>query len=209
MNVVFLGPPGAGKGTQAQRVSKRLGIPHVSTGEIFRAAIAAGSELGKQVERVIASGQLVPDTLTNEIVRERLSQPDAAQGAMLDGYPRSVAQAQFLAQIGWATTAVVNIAVPDDVLVRRLSGRRVCAACKAIDHVETAPDGICRTCGGKLTQRADDAPESVSQRLVVYHEVTAPLEDWYSANGNLLTIDGSLDIDAVTEAILAALECGA
>ncbi|KYH33671.1 adenylate kinase [Neomoorella mulderi] len=212
MRLVLLGPPGAGKGTQAGVISERLGVPHISTGDMFRRAIKEGTELGRQAEKYLQSGGLVPDAVTIGLVQERLSQPDCRQGFLLDGFPRTVAQAEaldaWLAGRKEKLDAVIDIEVPREELLERLTGRRVCRQCGATYHLQYNPPaeaGKCDVCGGELVQRADDTAATVSKRLDVYREQTAPLIAYYRQRGRLKEIDGSQDIAAVTRAIGTAL----
>lgn len=205
MNVVFLGPPGAGKGTQAVRVCERLNIPQISTGDILRKAIKEQTETGLKAKAFIDQGQLVPDDVVIDIVRERLAMPDCQNGYILDGFPRTVPQAQALS--GFARIdAVVDIEVSDDKLVARLSGRRVCPACSTTYH-ESRLSGKtdCDKCGAALIQRDDDKAETVLNRLKVYHDQTAPLIDFYGKQGLLRTVDGSQPLDDCFADILKAL----
>lgn len=205
MNVVFLGPPGAGKGTQAVRVCERLGIPQISTGDILRKAIREQTETGLKAKSYIDQGLLVPDEVVIDIVRERLAMPDCQNGYILDGFPRTVPQAQALA--GFARIdAVIDIEVSDEQLVARLSGRRVCPACGATFHVSSLGGRTdCDKCGTGLVQRDDDKAETVLNRLNVYHAQTAPLIDYYGSQGLLKTVDGSQPLDDCFAAILRAL----
>lgn len=205
MNVVFLGPPGAGKGTQAVRVCERLGIPQISTGDILRKAIREQTETGLKAKSYIDQGLLVPDEVVIDIVRERLAMPDCQNGYILDGFPRTVPQAQALA--GFARIdAVIDIEVSDEQLVARLSGRRVCPACGATFHVSSLSGRTdCDKCGAGLVQRDDDKAETVLNRLNVYHAQTAPLIDYYGSQGLLKTVDGSQPLDDCFAAILRAL----
>lgn len=205
MNVVFLGPPGAGKGTQAVRVCERLGIPQISTGDILRKAIKEQTVTGLKAKAFIDQGQLVPDDVVIDIVRERLAMPDCENGYILDGFPRTVPQAQALAGFA-AIDAVVDIEVSDGELVSRLSGRRVCPACSATYHQSRlAGQTACGKCGNTLIQRSDDMPETVLSRLRVYHDQTAPLIDFYGKQGLLKTVDGSQPLDDCFADILKAL----
>jgi adenylate kinase len=191
MNLIFLGPPGAGKGTLAAVASKFYGIPHISTGEIFRAAIKNETELGKKVKSIIESGGLVPDELTIALVKERLSQADAQKGWILDGFPRTIPQAEALEGIKAADFAV-NFDIANEAVVERLSGRRVCKGCGQNYHVKFQPtkkDGICDACGGELFVREDDKPESIKKRLEVYRAQTEPLIAFYREKNKLLDID--------------------
>ena len=205
MNVVFLGPPGAGKGTQAVRVCERLGIPQISTGDILRKAIREQTETGLKAKSYIDQGLLVPDEVVIDIVRERLAMPDCQNGYILDGFPRTVPQAQALA--GFARIdAVIDIEVSDEQLVARLSGRRVCPACGATFHVSSLGGRTdCDKCGAGLVQRDDDKAETVLNCLNVYHAQTAPLIDYYGSQGLLKTVDGSQQLDDCFAAILRAL----
>ena len=206
MNIIFLGPPGAGKGTQAQLICQKLGIPQISTGDMLRAAIANQTETGLKAKSFMDAGQLVPDEVVIAIVKERLQAEDCKAGYILDGFPRTVAQAVALGGIA-DIQAVVNIAVADEALVKRLSGRRVCPVCGAPYSVERLVGQTqCAVDGATLIQRDDDKPETVLGRLTVYHQKTAPLIDFYRKEGKLLDIDGDQDAQAVTAAILTALE---
>lgn len=212
MRVVLLGAPGAGKGTQARILATRYGVPHVSTGDLFRDHLSRGTPLGQEARQYMDQGLLVPDAVTEAMVAERLDGEDAARGFVLDGFPRTVGQAEALADLGRARgftlTAVVHLVVPVGRLVSRLSGRRVCPKCGASYHVELDPPevpGVCDRCGGALTQRADDTAETVATRLRVYHEQTAPLIAFYEAAGLLRAVDGDQSVEAVTAAIISAL----
>lgn len=206
MNVIFLGPPGAGKGTQAQRVSAALGIPQISTGDILRRAIADKTKTGLEAKSYIDAGQLVPDSVVIAIVEERLTMPDCANGYILDGFPRTVPQAEALAKLQ-SIDSVINLDVPDAHLVNRLSGRRVCIKCGATYHVSMLKDGAdpCVACNDKLVQRDDDKEETVRSRLAVYHAQTAPLVAFYEKEGILHTIDGAQSMDTIYDAILKTL----
>lgn len=204
-NLVFLGPPGAGKGTQAARISARLGLPHISTGDILRAAIREGSPIGLKAKSYMDAGNLVPDEVVIGIVQERIAQADCANGYILDGFPRTLPQAEALAKITTITMAV-NIAVEDELLVKRLSGRRVCPACGLTTHVDTYSGENCPTCGKPLVQRADDNEATIRNRLSVYNKQTQPLIDYYQGQGLLVEVDGYQQIDLVTEAIVRAIE---
>ena len=199
MKMVFLGPPGAGKGTLAVMASERRKLPHISTGDLFRAAIRNETALGKQVKNMLAEGKLVPDDLTIAIVKERLSLEDARGGWILDGFPRTTGQAQALQALD-PVELVVNFDVSDRVILFRLTGRRVCRECGKIYHVDTMPPiraGICDACGGPLYVRPDDREDSIKTRLLAYREQTEPLIAWYGRLGCLVTIDGSGSPDAV------------
>ena len=204
MNVIFLGPPGAGKGTQAVRVCERLGIPQISTGDILRRAMREGTPTGLAAKSYVDKGQLVPDSVVIDIVRERLAQEDCAGGYLLDGFPRTVPQAEALAGFA-AIDAVIDIDVSDEKLIERLSGRRVCPACGGTYHISHLKGDTCEKCGGKLIQRDDDKAETVLSRLSVYHAQTAPLIDYYDARGLLRKVDGSAPMDDCFSAILSAL----
>lgn len=193
MRMVFLGPPGAGKGTLAAMASTRLGLPHISTGDLFRAAIGEGTELGNKVKGILAEGKLVSDELTIELVKERLSKEDASKGWILDGFPRTTNQAQALENFD-PVDRVVNFDVEDPLILFRLTGRIVCKACGKIYHARTMPpkeSGVCDACKGQLYTRPDDSEEAIRTRLTAYRQQTAPLIDWYGAKNKLSTIDGS------------------
>lgn len=209
---MFLGPPGAGKGTQAGKLAERVGVPHVSTGDMFRAAIAAGTPMGRAAQPYVERGGYVPDEIVVGVVRERLSQDDCRGGFVLDGFPRTVPQAEaldrLLAEQGTQLDAAVHLVVDDDTVVRRLSGRRVCPACGAIYHVEAdaaARAGSCPRCGAALVQRGDDAEETVRRRLQVYREQTQPLVEYYRRRGALVEVDGVGTVQEVGERIGRAL----
>lgn len=206
MNIIFLGPPGAGKGTQAQIVCQKLGIPQISTGDMLRSAIANQTETGLKAKEYMDQGQLVPDQVVIDIVKERLAMDDCRNGYILDGFPRTVEQAKALSKFA-DIDAAINLDVPDEVLVNRLSGRRVCPACGAPYHVDRL-DGAtdCKACSTPLIQRDDDKPETVLNRLKVYHQKTAPLIDHYQSQGKLKNIFGGGDLESITAEILTALE---
>ena len=205
MNVIFLGPPGAGKGTQAVRVCEQLGIPQISTGDILRRAIKDQTPTGLAAKSYIDKGQLVPDSVVIDIVRERLAQDDCANGYLLDGFPRTVPQAQALATFA-DIDVVIDIEVSDEALTKRLSGRRVCLACGGTYHVATLNGATtCAKCGAELIQRDDDKAETVLNRLSVYHAQTAPLIDFYTEKGLLKAVDGAKPMDECFNAILNAL----
>ena len=208
MKIVLLGPPGAGKGTQAKSISNRYSIPHISTGDIFRKNISEGTPLGIEAKSYIDKGQLVPDEVTIGIVQERLLEDDCKKGFLLDGFPRTIAQAEaletFLKENGIVLDAVLDVNVPAEILVRRMVGRRVCKGCGATFHVEfNAPkqEGICDVCGTPLIQRADDTYETANSRLEVYDNNTAPLLDFYNTRGLLKTVNGDQALDKVFEDI--------
>lgn len=205
MNVIFLGPPGAGKGTQAVRVCERLGIPQISTGDILRRAMKEGTPTGLAAKSYVDKGLLVPDEVVIAIVRERLAMEDCQKGYILDGFPRTVPQAEALAQFA-RIDAVIDIEVSDEKLTERLSGRRVCLNCGGTYHVSTlGGKTTCEKCGNELIQRNDDKAETVLSRLSVYHAQTAPLIDYYAKLGLIRTIDGAQPMEACFEAILCAL----
>ena len=205
MKMIFLGPPGAGKGTQAVRVCERLGIPQISTGDILRRAIKDQTPTGLAAKSYIDKGQLVPDSVVIDIVRERLAQDDCANGYLLDGFPRTVPQAQALATFA-DIDVVIDIEVSDEALTKRLSGRRVCLACGGTYHVATLNGATtCAKCGAELIQREDDKAETVLNRLSVYHAQTAPLIDFYTEKGLLKAVDGAKPMDECFNAILNAL----
>ena len=208
MTVVLLGPPGAGKGTQAARIVEKYGVPHISTGDIFRANIKAGTELGKRAQEYMNRGELVPDELVVEIATDRLAADDCKEGFLLDGFPRTVFQAEkldeFMASKGRKIEHVLNIEVGRDDLMARLTGRRVCKSCGASFHVVNIPpkqEGICDNCGAELVQRADDNEETASNRIEVYNRETKPLIDYYEKAGNIVNIDGGKAAEDVFAAI--------
>lgn len=213
MHILLMGPPGAGKGTQAAELVKAFNIPHISTGDMFRAAIKEGTELGKQAKACIDAGKLVPDELTVGIVRERLSKDDCQKGFILDGFPRTVEQADALngimKEIGLTLTRVLNISVPASELIERAVGRRICKKCGATYHVKFNPpkqEGICDNCGEALTQRADDTAETMKNRLSVYEASTKPLIDYYQKAGIYTEVDGRQAIDKVTKELIETLK---
>ena len=208
MKLILLGAPGAGKGTQAEILCKKLGIPSISTGNILRAAIKDGTPTGLKAKSYIDAGKLVPDEVIIGIVNERLSQDDCAKGYILDGVPRTIAQAEALEKAGIQFDAVVSIEISEDEILRRMSGRRVCEACGSSYNVEALPprvEGICDNCGGKLIQRKDDTPETVRERLKVYHTETEPLVGFYAQRGLLKSVAVNGTKEATAQAILAAL----
>ncbi|MBW1975613.1 MAG: adenylate kinase [Deltaproteobacteria bacterium] len=212
MNIILLGPPGAGKGTQAKRMIDRYGIPQISTGDMLRAAVQAGTPLGLEAKKYMDAGQLVPDEVVVGLVKERIQQDDCKKGYMLDGFPRNVSQAEtldkMLSELGQKIDHVVCIEVPEDELVKRLTGRRTCRQCGAGYHVIFDPpkkDGVCDKCGGELYQRDDDNEETVKSRLKVYKEQTEPLIEYYEKQGKLRRIDGVGSIDEIFNRIVAVL----
>ncbi len=212
MRAVLVGPPGAGKGTQAQILASELSIPKVSTGDIFRANVSGGTELGKQAKAYMDRGDLVPDEVTNAMVRDRLAQEDAQGGFLLDGFPRNVAQAEtlnkILGDLDERLDAVLELRVDEEEVVKRLSGRRSCRNCGHVQHVDFDPPataGVCDACGGELFQREDDKEETIRHRLEVYREQTAPLVQFYENEGILLTIEAVGSVADVTARAKAAL----
>jgi adenylate kinase len=212
MHIILMGPPGAGKGTQAALLAQQQGIPHISTGDIFRANIQGETDLGKQVKQYLDAGKYVPDELTNAIVKDRLAQPDCQKGFILDGFPRTADQAAalevMLQELGLKLAGVVKIEVPDELLVERAEGRRVCKSCGATYHVKFNPPqvaGVCDKCGGELYQRSDDHAEKVAVRLQEYHSKTAAVLAYYTERGLVKTVNGDQPVAAVTEAIVRAV----
>ena len=208
MNLILLGAPGAGKGTQAELLVKKLSIPAISTGNMLREAMANGTELGKKAKKYMDDGLLVPDELILGIVADRVARPDCQKGFILDGVPRTLAQAQALEDMGVKIDHVVSIEVDDKEIEGRMTGRRVCAKCGASYHVVANPpktEGVCDLCGGELVIRKDDAPETVRKRLEVYHASTEVLKDFYAKLGRLRTVNGSQPIEKANEDILAAI----
>lgn len=208
MKLIFLGPPGAGKGTQAALISEKLGIPTISTGDMLRSAIKAGTPTGMKAKTFMDAGQLVPDDVIIGIITERLAQADCAGGYILDGVPRTIAQAQALENAGVTFDRVISLEVPDEAIVERMSGRRVCAKCGATYHTVNKPpkaEGVCDACGGELTIRSDDAAETVRQRLAVYHKETEPLKAFYDQRGKLQEVSGDQGMENTTKAILDIL----
>ena len=206
MRLILIGPPGAGKGTQAKFICEKFGIPQISTGDMLRAAIAAGTEMGRKAKEYMDQGQLVPDEVVIGIVKDRLADPDCQKGYILDGFPRTVEQAKALSTFAKIDVAI-NLDVPDDVLVKRLSGRRVCPLCGAPYHVDRLNgETVCRADGTPLIQRDDDKAETVLNRLAVYHQKTAPLIDHYREAGLLKNIGGGLSLEEISEEIFRTLE---
>jgi adenylate kinase len=214
MNLVLLGPPGAGKGTQALRLKTRYELAHLSTGDMLREAVAAGTEVGRQAKAIMDAGRLVSDDVINRLVAERIEQPDCARGFILDGFPRTLAQAEaldrMLAERKSAVTAVVELEVDDDALVERISGRFACAQCGAGYHDRfkpTAKPGVCEVCGStEFVRRKDDTPETVRARLKAYHDQTAPLLPYYRTKGLLVSVDGMAEIDRVTDELFKEID---
>jgi len=213
LRLVLLGPPGAGKGTQASAIISKYSIPHISTGDIFRANIKNGTELGKQVEAYMNKGLLVPDELVVSIVKDRLTEEDCKDGFLLDGFPRTVNQAEALDEelkkMNLKLDKVVNIQVGKEILIERAIGRRICKNCGATYHIKFNPpkeENICDKCGGKLHQRDDDKVETVEKRIEVYHEQTKPLIEYYDKKGLLLNVDGTKPVEEVFNEIIASLE---
>ena len=212
MKIIMLGAPGAGKGTQAIKIAEKYNIPHVSTGDIFRANIKGGTELGMEAKSYMDKGQLVPDELTVRILLDRVAKDDCKNGYVLDGFPRTIAQADALdkavTELGESVDYAINVDVPDENIVNRMGGRRACVKCGATYHLQYAApktEGVCDTCGGELTQRADDKPETVLERLNVYHEQTQPLIDFYAERGILKNVDGTQDMNKVFADIVEIL----
>lgn len=208
MKLILLGAPGAGKGTQAEFLCKELSIPAISTGNMLREAIQNQTPVGLEAKRFMDNGQLVPDDVIVGIVEERVARDDCANGYILDGVPRTIAQAEALERIGVAIDNVVSIEIEDAVIENRMSGRRVCSRCGASYHVTANPpkiDGVCDLCGAELTIRKDDRPETVRERLAVYHRLTEPLKDFYQARGKLRIVQGNQPIETVRREILTAL----
>ena len=212
MKIIMLGAPGAGKGTQAKKIAEKCGIPHISTGDIFRANIKNGTELGKKAKTYMDQGLLVPDELVCDLVVDRIQQDDCKKGYILDGFPRTIPQAESLDKalqaIGEKMDYAIDVEVPDENIVNRMCGRRACVGCGATYHLVYAPtkkEGICDACGGELILRDDDKPETVQKRLGVYHEQTQPLIDYYKNQGILREVDGSVDMEDVFKEILNIL----
>lgn len=212
MKIVMLGAPGAGKGTQAKKISAKYNIPHISTGDIFRANIKEGTELGKKAKEYMDQGLLVPDELVLDLIVDRLGKDDCKNGYVLDGFPRTIPQAEALEKAlgkqGQKIDYALDIDVPDENIINRMSGRRACVGCGATYHLVYAPtkvEGVCDVCGKNLILRDDDKPETVKKRLGVYHEQTKPLIDYYENAGTLRTLDGTIDIEDVFQAIVKIL----
>lgn len=208
MNLILLGAPGAGKGTQAEIISEKLGIPQISTGNILREAVKNGTECGLKAKSYMESGALVPDEVVIGILKDRIAEDDCKNGFILDGFPRTVPQAEALEAMGVNIDKVLSIDVPDSDIQARISGRRVCEKCGASYHVDFKPtkvEGICDKCGGNAVQRKDDAPETVIERLKTYHVQTAPLADFYAAKGKLTRVKGLDGVEATSKVVLEAL----
>ena len=209
MKLILLGAPGAGKGTQAEKICEKLNIPAISTGNILRAAVKDGTEMGLKAKSYMDAGQLVPDEVVIGIIKDRLVEDDCKNGFILDGFPRTIPQAQALEDMGVEIDAVVDIEVPDEKITARMSGRRVCSKCANSYHMEYKKpkvEGVCDACGGELVQRKDDAPETVQARLVEYHEMTEPLKDFYDSLGKLVVVEGQEEVADTTKLVFAALE---
>ncbi len=212
MKIIMLGAPGAGKGTQAKKIADKYQVPHISTGDIFRANIKNGTELGQKAKAYMDQGMLVPDELTLELIMDRFQNPDCKNGYVLDGFPRTIPQAEALTKAleekGESIDFAINVEVPDENIVNRMGGRRACLACGAtyhIVHIPTKVEGICDRCGAELVLRDDDKPETVQKRLDVYHSQTQPLIEYYSAQGKLAEVDGTQEMEAVFESIVQIL----
>ena len=208
MKIIMLGAPGAGKGTQAEIISKKLNIPTISTGNILRAAVKNGTPVGLKAKEYMDAGKLVPDEVIIGIVAERLAQPDCENGYILDGVPRTIAQAEALEKAGIVFDNVISIEISDETIIDRMGGRRACVGCGATYHVVSAPskeEGKCDKCGAQLVLRDDDKPETVKNRLAVYHNETEPLKDFYLARGVLKSVDNQSTIEATTKVVEAAL----
>lgn len=209
MNLILLGAPGAGKGTQAEKICEKYNIPAVSTGNIIREALKNGTDMGLKAKSYIDAGALVPDEVVIGIIKERLAEDDCKNGFILDGFPRTIPQAEALDTMGINIDKVVDIEVPDEKIASRLSGRRVCLKCGATYHLEYKKpknDGICDVCGDELVQRKDDKPETVIDRLNVYHEQTEPLKDYYAKTGKLVVVEGQEEVADTTALVFKALE---
>ncbi len=208
MNLILLGAPGAGKGTQAEVICKALNIPTISTGNMLRAAVKAGTEYGLKAKAAMDAGDLVSDDIVIGILKDRIKEPDAQNGFILDGFPRTVPQAEALDAMGVTIDKVIEIHVPDEKIQQRLGGRRVCLDCGATYHVDYKPskvEGVCDVCGKQLVIRKDDEPETVKSRLKTYHEQTAPLKDYYEAQGKLVTVEGQEEVADTSRLTLEAV----
>ena len=209
MKLILLGAPGAGKGTQAQVISETLSIPAISTGNIIREALKSGSEVGKKAKSYMDAGKLVPDEVVIEIIKHRLEEDDCKNGFILDGFPRTIAQAEALDRMGIEIDRVIDIEVPDEKITQRLSGRRVCESCGSSYHVvykKRAIEEVCDVCSGTLIQRKDDHPDTIRERLMVYHDQTEPLKSYYEKKGKLFIVEGQEEVADTTRLTLAALE---
>lgn len=209
MRLILLGAPGAGKGTQAAELEKEYNIPAISTGQIIREAIAAGTSLGNEVKAYIDRGELVPDSIVIEMVKERIKDDDCKNGYILDGFPRTISQAETMEKLPILVDCALELDVDEDIIVDRLSGRRVCKSCGATYHVTGNPsktEGVCDKCGGALKMRDDDVPDVIRHRLEVYNEQTKPLKDFYAARGKLITVKGLDKVEDTTKALIAALK---
>ena len=209
MKLILLGAPGAGKGTQAEKIVDKYEIPAISTGNILRAAVKEGTDMGLKAKSYMDAGQLVPDEILIGIIKDRLKEEDCKKGFILDGFPRTIPQAQALEDMGVEIDKVLDIEVSDEAITKRMSGRRVCAKCANSYHLEYKKprvDGVCDACGGELIQRKDDAPETVQARLVEYHEMTEPLKDFYKKLGKLVIVEGQEEVADTTALVFAALE---
>ena len=209
MKLILLGAPGAGKGTQAEKIVEKYGIPAISTGNILRAAVKEGTEMGLKAKSFMDAGGLVPDEVVIGIIKDRLKEKDCENGFILDGFPRTIPQAQALEDANVEIDKVVDIEVPDEKITKRMSGRRVCAQCANSYHMEYKKpkvESVCDACGGELIQRKDDAPETVQARLVEYHEMTEPLKDFYKNIGKLVVVEGQEEVADTTALVFAALE---
>ena len=213
MKIVMLGAPGAGKGTQAEKLAAKYGLPHISTGDIFRKNIKEGTELGKEAKGYMDAGKLVPDELTVRLLLDRVSNDDCKEGYILDGFPRTIPQAEALdgelSKLNEKIDFAIDVEVPDEIIINRMSGRRACLKCGATYHMQYVPpktDGICDECGSELVIRDDDKPETVKNRLVAYHEQTQPLVDYYKEKGVYHAVDGTLDVETVFDSIKGILE---
>lgn len=208
MNLLIFGPQASGKGTQAKNIAEHLKIPHISTGDIFRENISQGTKLGKMAQEIMNAGNLIPNDITNEIIEERLSRDDCDKGFILDGYPRNKNQTEFLDNLPYPITIAFNLMVSKDIVIKRMSSRRVCSECKAgynILFIKPKKEGICDKCGGELIIREDDTPEAIKKRLEIYHNQTKPLLGFYKTKGVVIDIDGEPSIDEVFEKITEKL----
>ena len=209
MKLILLGAPGAGKGTQAEKIVEKYSIPAISTGNTIRAALKEGTEMGLKAKSYMEAGQLVPDDVVIGIIKDRLAQSDCENGFILDGFPRTIPQAQALEDMGVAIDKVLDIEVPDEKITARMSGRRVCSKCANSYHLlykKPKQEGVCDACGGELVQRKDDAPETVQARLKEYHEMTEPLKDFYQKLGKLVIVEGQEEVADTTALVFKALE---